>query len=523
MSNTVQAYTVPKISGRQAASNEAAVDILDASLGYIQDALNEIAGQLSESWSKSAVIRYDVPIGVGVAAGTLVYYNKEHTCFEPAIAELEAIPGDQGQSIESPKARVEGLILRTDNSASTGTMLCGGYYESTAIARACLGDNAEAGIYYLSPTVAGTATQDTHGLLRQPVLSYYGSGKLSLSLFYLAHDNHFHTTAVINGGWTAASSTAPAGSVWECTVPSIYTDQYVGEISPTTTAVFLNGILQPVCDPTDTSRLFAIANGKLYYRGAEEPQAGSVVVFNHFPFAYNSSVVRSVVSTNPNMLKVEDNNGIVTLEPFEFTDGDIDNSPKAISSINGGTASYTPVVSRLNAGPGANVHTTANGVTTVSMKTLIGTPIDAHSIQNNGSTVVTDGVLQFFTFPERRISEFIMFLPITDVPENTVLQAKAWGTLYGPSTSLALNGYFIAQPTLTENALLPTMTDLSNTSIMSFTTGVSEELSYGEVDLTGCTVTTPGMLVARVRPNPNPPDHTIQLLRVGFELDLIEA
>ena len=525
MPDTVQTYTVPMVSTQTAASNEAAVRILDRSLTYIQNALNDMSGRLSEANSKNAIIRHDVPIGEGVFAGSLVYYNSDpyHACFEPALAELEALPGDQGQSIESPKARVEGIILRIDNSGVTGTMLCGGYYESDDVIRGCLGENAEAGTYYLSPTVAGMATKDTYGLLRQPVLSYYGDGKFSLALFYLAHDNHFHATAVLPAGWVGAGEDAPTGAIWEYDVPTLLADQYIGEIDPITTAVFLDGILQPVSSATDTSRPFAVANGKLYYRGADAPATGSVTIFNHFPFAYNSSVVRSIQSSDENMLKVDDVNGIVTLTPFDFVAGGSAPSASAIASIAGGTVGYTPVVPGINAGPGASVYRALDGVTTVSLKTLIGTEIDAHSIQNNGSTVITDGVLQFFNFPAGRTSEFIMFLPVTDVPENTVLQASAWGTLYGASTTLDVNGYFIEQPTTAGNTLLPDTTDTSNTVQLPFTQGASGELSYAEVALTGCTVSAPGMLVARVRPTNNPPTNNIQLLRVGFKLNVAQA
>jgi hypothetical protein len=525
MPDAYQTFTVPMVGPQTAASNEAAVSILDRSLTYIQNALNSIAGQISESGLKCAIIRHDVPIGPDVFAGSLVYYNSDpgHTRFEAALAELEALPGDQGQSIESPKARVEGLIIRIDNSQATGTLLCGGYYEGDDIAAACLGDRAEAGTYYLSPTVAGMATKDTHGLLRQPVLTYYGDGKIGLSLFYLAHDNHFHTTAVLPAGWTAAGDDAPVGAFWEYDVPTLLADRFIGEIDPVTTAVFMDGILQPVSDTDDTTRPFAIANGKLYYRNVVAPSDGSVTIFNHFPFAYNSSVVRSIQSANENMLRVDDANGIITLTPFDFVAGGSAPSATAIASIAGGTVGYTPVVSGINAGPGTSVSRDMNGVTTVSLKTLIGDQIDAHSIQNNGSTVITDGVLQFFTFPAGRTSEFVMFLPVTDVPEGIVLQASAWGTLYGPTVSLDVNGYFIEQPSANGNTLLPDTTDTTNTDTLAFSSGQEGELSYAEVPLTGCTVTAPGMLVARVRPNVNPPANNIQLLRVGFKLDIAQA
>ena len=520
---TIQTYTVPMVSSQQAASNEAAVSILDNSLSYIQNALNEMAGTISEANSKNAIIRHGVPIGEGVFAGSLVYYNSDpyHACFEPALAELEAIPGDQGQSIESPKARVEGIIIRIDNSGATGTLLCGGYYESDDIVRACLGDNATAGTYYLSPTVAGMATKDTNGLLRQPVLSYYGDGKFSLSLFYMAHDNHFHTTATLGSAWDSAQEGAPEGAVWEYDVPALLADQYIGEISPITTAVFYNGILQPVLGTAFTQSPFAIADGKLYYNGTSAPAANDVVIFNHFPFAYNSSVVRSIQSTNENMLKVEDANGVVTLTPYDFVGAGSTPSAAAVASIVGGTVSYTPVVPGVAAGPGMTVTRALNGVTTISLSSMVGDPIDAYSIQHNGSTLITDGVLQFITFPANRTSEFVMFLPVTDVPEGVVLQASAWGTLYGPQTSLVMNGYFIEQPSSGNNTVLPNTADLSNASTVSFT-GQSGELSYAEIALTGCTITAPGMLVARVRPA-STPSRDIQLLRVGFKLNIAET
>jgi len=524
---TIQPYSVPKVSTQHAASNEAAVAILDNSLDYINEALNDMAARLAEAGSKNAIIRHAVPVGDGVSAGTLVYFNTETSLFEPAIAKLEALPGENGASIEAPSARVEGLILRVDASEATGTMLCGGYYEDDNVAQNCLGENAVAGTYYLSPYTAGKATTDTEGLLRQPVLSYYGDGKFSLSLFYLAHDNHYHTTAILQDAWTEVPATAediPDRALWMYD-GSLLASSYVGVLSPITTALFWNGVLQNLLDdPTDATdtRSFVIYKGVIYCREATKPEPGSVTIFNHFPFAYNSSVVRSIQSTNPSMLAVEDANGVVTLTPYEIVGGGSNPSAMAVAAIVGGTASYTPVVPGINAGPGMAVSRALNGVTTVSLSTLVGDPIDAHSIQNNGSTVITDGVLQFFCFPAGRSSELVMFLPVTDVPDGIVLQASAWATLYGASTTLSVNGYFIEQPTSTSNTLLPDTTDTSNPDTLNFSRGASGTLTYAEIELTGCTVSAPGMLVARIRP-PSTPTNNIQLLRLGFKLAIASA
>lgn len=522
---TVSTFEVPLISGQTASSNEAAVGILDDSLRYINDALNSLALRMADHDTKNAIIQHNVPIGTGVSAGTLVYFNTEEEEFEPAIAELEALPGENGASIESPKARVEGMIIFADTSQATGTLLRGGYYKDARVTSSCLlpseNETITPGTYYLSPVYAGKATKDTDGLLRQPVLSYYGDGMFSLTLFYLAHDNHYHTTAILTSEWSDIDpEDADAPSNATCWYDgTLLSSAYVGVLSPVTTAVFWNGILQPVLQ--DGSSNFVIVKGKLYYTGATKPEAGKVTIFNHFPFAYNSSVVRSIQSTNENMLRVEDVNGVVTLTPYDFVAAGSSPSQLAISSIVEGTINYTPVISGINAGPGMSVSRNASGTATVSLKTLVGAQIDAYSIQHNGTTLTSNGVIQYITFPTGRQTEFVMFLPVTDVPDNTTLQAYVWGTMYGDDASLDVVGYFIEQPTADTRTVPPDTTSWTNKVTLAFD-GAAGELSYKEVALKNCTVDKPGMLVARVRSIGNP-SNLIQLLRVGFKLSVAES
>ena len=518
---TISTYTVPLIGNQTAPTNEAAVAMLDNSLSYIQGALNELAGRQAETDTKNAIIQHDVPISADVSAGTLVYFNSETSTYEPALAVLLPLPGENGASIEAPSARVEGIILYADNNQATGTLLRGGYYKSDTVADNCLGSDAIAGTYYLSTTTAGKATKDTNGLLRQPVLSYYGDGMFSLTLFYMAHDSHYHTTAILTSAWTAVSEDdedAPENAKWIYD-GSLLASAYVGVLSRVTTAVFWNGELQPTL--TDTSSQFDIVNGKLYAKTADAPAANSVVIFNHFPFAYNSSVVRSIQSSNENMLRVTDANGVVMLTPYDFIAGDSAPAQLAVSSIVEGKVSYTPVVSGINAGPGMAVSRNINGITTVSLKTLVGDQIDAYSIQHNGTTLITDGVIQYITFPQGRSSEFVMFLPVTDVPEGVTLQAYAWGTMKDSSATLNVTGYFIPQPTADNPTTVPNTTDLTNTVSLAFS-GTTDMLSYSEVALTGFTVTQPGMLVARVRTQ-GTASANYKLLRVGFKLAVAES
>lgn len=83
-------------------------------------------------------------------------------------------------------------------NGATATILCGGIYKDGAVADACLGVNALAGTYYLSPDTPGKAVLDPGQNLRQPVLQYMGDGKFSLSCFYLAHDGHQHASIILN-------------------------------------------------------------------------------------------------------------------------------------------------------------------------------------------------------------------------------------------------------------------------------------------------------------------------------------
>ena len=202
-------YEIPPISGTTVANSDAAVSVLDNRFGITQTALNDLSGRIETLSTKSAIIRQHVPLANGVGVGALVYYDTTNRCFALAQALTLAETGASGNTIEAPQARVEGIVIATDTGSDplTGTLLTGGYWEDMNVTNACLNVNAtratdaSPGIYYLSPSIAGKATQTTDGHLRQPVLSYYGAGKFSMSIFYMAHDNHFHASQVLDGQW----------------------------------------------------------------------------------------------------------------------------------------------------------------------------------------------------------------------------------------------------------------------------------------------------------------------------------
>lgn len=501
------------------------LDKLNAPLGQIEDHLNTLSSRLADINTKSAVVRKYVPLSSGVTAGTLVYFNSEagHSRFEPALAALLATPGSQGESVEAPSARVEGLVISVDTPADStgtvmGTLLCGGYWESMAVLQNCLGTDAgKPGVYYLSPTTAGKAVRDPGSHLRQPVLSNYGGGKFSMSLFYMAHDSHFHSSCTLQGTWRPVD-TLPEG-VEEAPADALYwydgaddsPCSSLGELSKRTTAVFCKGILQ------HTEDTFTIAGGYLWCKDTEAPEEGTVTLFNHYPFAYNSPVVRSIESTNGS-LTVSNRNGVVQLTANDFTGGRSARSALAISAITDNTLLYTPVVSGLAAGPGISIKTEGSGLATVSSTERSGYPVDAYSINHNQTTLTSDGKFLYITFPKGRRSSLVMNVPVTNTDEGTRMRGYAWCCGVGEGASFNVKFYWSPMPTLQSPSSIPQTSQAEGT--LQFT-GNYGSVTYAETsayaELEG-----PGMLSALVE-IAGTPSSDVRMLRIGFKLEVEEA
>lgn len=519
-------YQIPMLQDASPASTDAAVKTIDTSLTEIQSALNDLSGRVDNLNTKSAVIRQHVPLAAGVLIGDLVYYNanldqdlesrRGEYAKAQALTLAETTTG--GQTIEAPCARTEGMVIATDSGSSplTGTLLVGGYWEDQGAADNCLGSTASPGIYYLSPTLAGKATLNTYGHLRQPVLSYYGNGAFSLSLFYMAHDNHFHSSQVLQSVWDDVSDVVIGGQT------AYY--KYGGDTAPglgglgDTTAVFYNGVLQ---NTTGSNTLFKIYNGELYYMDGTEP-TGVVTVFNHYPFAYESAIVKSIYSTSA-AITVKNTNGQVAITGNDFIQGITAKSSQAIYSVNGRELNYTPVITDVVAGPGINVRKSLDGTAVVAASTNVGGLMDAYSINHNGTTLISDAgnpPLQYITFPAgQRASNFVMYLPVHDIGD-AVCNVAVWGIKLGTETAtLNVSAKFIPDPTATAQS---STSGEANTRSMVISGGSSSTaLTYDEVEITGCTVQGSGMLVAVVGCTNSA--NQVQLLRTGFRLSVAEA
>lgn len=510
----LDSISLPRIEG--GVSGEAALEALNAPIEAAETILTELASRISNLNNKSAVIRQHVPISSTTQAGDLVYFDYDSARFMPAQALTLGTPGSNGETIEAPCSRVEGMIVSADASSLTGTLLCGGYYESPVIA-SCVGNSATRGTYYLSPFTAGKAVlaNKLKGHFRQPVLSYHGNGNFTMNLFHLAHDNHFHGSLVLGNNWVPASTmsdvTVPKDALWCYKAPS--TDEAMinaGELTKATTAVFYNGILQlPDGD-------FVVDSGYVWSRLPSIPASNSVTIFNHYPFAYDSPVVRGVESTNAS-LAVKNKNGLIQLTQNAFISGSTAKNALAIAAISDNILQYTPVVTDIIQGPGVVISTESDGSRTISSSSIIGTLLDATTINHNGTTVTSDGIYQYITYPKGRNCSFTMQINVDTVSDTDTVSATVWGMAAGNSASFNVEMFFVPEPVSGSTIKLDRNAKIHTTLAIASGTG-----SIGMSDTPDTmTFTGRGTLIAKV--SNITVNNAINLFRVGFRLALVSS
>ena len=160
----------------------------------------------------------------------------------------------------------------------------------------------------------------------------------------------------------------------------------------------------------------------------------------------------------------------------------------------------------------------ADGSVTIAASNLVGNPIDAYSINHNGTNMTSDGTFTYVTFPRTRSSEFVMSLPVKDVSSGTKMKATAWGICAGNGATFDVKIYFVPTPGASSPAQIPSSPSATTTLLFS---GQSGQLTYAEtpavVEFEG-----DGMLVASVAIQ-SAPNTDIRLLRVGFKLDIVKS
>lgn len=499
--------TLTEISGGQTGSG--AIDTINANFAETAQAFNSLAEALS---NRNAIVRHCVPVAGDVGVGDLVYWSSG--CYCKAQALLEARPGLQGQSIEAECAHVDGIVIEMTTGATdteaTCNLLCGGCWSDSDVVSGFLGAGvaAEAGVYYLSPESAGKVTKDPGGGLRQPILTLYDNTTFGLGLFYMAHDNHFHATYTVPE-WSGSANN------WSASIP--IESGAVGEMSEKVTAIFSGGVLVAPASDFSFGDVDTPVSGaqQIIYSGATDPGANNVVLFNHYPFAYGSPVVRLVQTTDSSSLTVKTVNGIVTLTPNDFVVASGAATGTAIGAISGGTIYTTPVIASIT-GSGGVTAVTSGGSTTIALADVIGNPIDPDIVNHNGTAMVQvqtgNAYMQCITFLTSRTANVSIQKALTGIPTGTT--AYVCGSLVGAGNdTFTVNLSYIPQPETTP---------VATTSIISATTsmtvaGAANSISYAQTSGGLTNVSGNGVLTANIAINGTPAADR-QFLRLGFIL-----
>lgn len=355
---------------------------LNAPIDAIQAQLNAFMQQTQKL--KSCLIQWDVVIQDGVEVGDLVYYNKKGY-YSKAIAGILDKPGINGQTIQTPSSKVQGIIIKVSPQTA---LLRSGSYTDTCILKTLT--EGTAGVYYLSSTKPGKATlQPGWDAVRQPCISYYGDNKFSFISHYLAHDSHHHISFIVKE-WKQVQKQVQSEPNWY-TYTVKETDAVYNLLSQHSSAVFINGRLGLY----DTD--YYIQKNVLYWKTDITPTIGSVVVYTHIPFAYGSPLVRSIQSQTLNIL-ADSGNYKIQCAQLKYEDKQKDPNC-AIQKIQKNIAYRVPVISNIKGKDGINVTRDSDGTVNISNEQKQGQILIISEIKLNGTQRVSDNLLTYSVFP----------------------------------------------------------------------------------------------------------------------------
>lgn len=501
---TTQQYQIKRVTA------QAGLDNFNTPISQIQAALNTLEGKLQGISNKQALIQYQQPLYrqndvITAQIGDLMYWDAQAAAFRPALSLLRAYPGQQGQSLQAPCSRVCGMLLSIHNG--TGTLLTGGFYTSQAAVLGCLGPNALPGTYYLSSTDQGKAVKDTKGMLRQPVLQYFGNGKFCIPLYYMAQDTHQHATIILQGHWVPLFGDSGLSYKYMPTSQQVSLFAQLGQLTTGTTAIFYKGVLQ-----TPNMDLFKIIDSQLYLTKGQPPVAGDVLLANHYPLAYGSPIVRSVQSVSPRLAVTSKGHGQIQLDlqDFQYASQQLVEGT-AIHSIKDNVIVRTPVITDLQAGSGITITKSATGAALISSSYLAQTPLQATLVNFNGAVQVAQQNFIYTTFVKGSDTSIVYYMPVHDVREQSVMAAYPWVQAASQGT-LTVRMDFVPiakQAPVQLPVSLPTVGGLTIPQ-------VDKGCVYFVQGKQGITIKGPGMLVCCLQHSSS--DSALSLLRYGFIL-----
>lgn len=494
-------FTIPRVT-----ATGASLDNFNNPLNQIQKALNQLADNQAQIYNKSAIILFDQPVLHTAKAGDLVYYDVDEAAFAPAIAQLNAELGQQGQTMQSPKARVMGMLISdpaVQGSSYVATILFGGMYhdQSGSLITHCLGQNAMPGTYYLSPWAAGKAVLDPKQNLRQPVLQYMGDGKFTLNCFYLAHDGHQHASVTLTYTYWSQDMYQNKYYAYD---PEGKDQLYaaLGQLSPSTTALFVDGKLQVwdqgfVIDP------------ELGLCATQLPDPGTkLVLMNHYPLAYGAPVVRDVVSKSAHLV-TRKKGGVVQVSAVPYVYKEDTGTGLAVYDITDAEIIRHPVINKIVAGIGINAYT-KSGTVTITNTALDSIYADATMINLNGAVHVEQGGLTFIVFPAGRQTTVNMYYPVNYVQDTA--KATVWlqySTQAAAEASISISYIQLPDNTDTQVEILQPW-QLQTLPLAAVSSGKLRLAQTAPIS-----ITKPGYLCASIKITPT---NNVKLIRQGFRV-----
>lgn len=489
----------------------ASPETMNAPLTVIQGALDNLFGAIAGLNNKSAIITFGVVVASDVVVGDLVYFDDTDQRYKKALAQQSPVNGAHGESLNMPSCYVQGMVIRK-NSAESADVLAGGFYEDAAAIQSCLGAGAEPGTYYLSSTAPGKAV--LKGTLRQPVLTYLGDSKFSLSLFYQSQDSHYHRSyTLLPSKWL---SIANFDSTWDA--PSTATFGYnisddpeleaLGTLDADVMEVFYQGALQ--------KDDFIITAKNIWYTKTPAPSSNTYL-YTHLPVSGNSPVLRGILS-HSSRLAVEAVNGIAMLQLKNYISNVPALSRYALSGLTESTALITPVISTITQGPGMYVDIDQYGNALISTEGNMNTPLDAESLNLNGVSQVTDGIYTVLQFPKGNTSSITISRSVPGLSASTSLGVTVWCMPVMGSTTFDVNLYFVP------DAIAGAPVDLtaSNTPIYKTTLTVAAGATMTEATFAetargaSAVISGSGTLIATIKATS--PASDVRLLKTGFTL-----
>lgn len=495
--------TAIKIS-RFTSDSATTLDTLNKPLDEIEAHLNTLNRIIKDS--SQCLIQWDVPLASDVTKGDLVYFNATQGIYMKAIASLKDTYGIEGQSIEADSSKVEGLVISTDNEGGQTALLRQGFYQDSCIINT-LGENANSGIYYLSPITPGKASLQPGWSLRQPCLSYYGDNKFSFISHYLAHDSHHHQSFIV-----PLDGVQLSGTTYSYTMKQ--TDSLYNRLHKNTCTVFYRSVL-------DVNNIVSFQENTISW-SAQDFTEGDVVIFTHKPFAYGSAIVRTVSSDT---LEVNASNGayeinLKDLEKVQQASQEIVDS-NVICSIQQNKAIVRPVVTSLNAGTNIAISKDSKGNHTISAIGSIkeNIPLEMSDIALNGVQRVTKGLFTYSTFPANiqtgLVASTYFHYPIQ---QNTDITVKlALHLIYGDndcSFNPLIKVYYIT-----------TNTDLYNKIPVFTGNGIALKSNEGfltqtEINIGDISISQNGFFVCQISGEPTSP---FNLLKTSFVIKSITS